>query len=110
MTTCQTLQKDMLTKPVSVWLDEMPTDLEAARRAADQKALERAADPMLLAWYEARTGRFSPNVECCSETKPGWLVYAESRGGNITIDINDQAYVFVYRDAAQEPPKTSARP
>jgi hypothetical protein len=53
---------------------------------------------MLLAWYEAKSGRFSPAVECCSETKPGWLVYAESRGGNIAIDINDQEYVFVYRE------------
>jgi len=26
------------------------------------------------------------------------VVYAESRGGNISIDINDQAYIFIYRD------------
>ncbi len=110
MTTCQILQRAMLIQPVCVHLEEMPNDLEAARRIADEKALKRAADPMLLAWYEARTGRFSPNVACCSETKPGWLVYAESRGGNITIDINDEAYVFVYRDAAQEPPKPSGQP
>lgn len=51
---------------------------------------------MLLAWYDRKRGRFSPNVVCCSERKPGWVVYAESRGGNITIDINDESYVFIY--------------
>ena len=38
------------------------------------------------------------SVECCSEHKPGWIVYAESRGGNITIDNNDEKDVFIYRD------------
>lgn len=100
MAPCQTLlQQDMLPNPVSIQLKETPPDLQAAKRIADQKASELAADPMLLAWYEAKSGQFSPNVECCSETKPGWVVYAESRGGNITIDINNQAYVFIYRDA-----------
>jgi hypothetical protein len=100
MTTCQTLQKDMLPNPIAIRLDETPPDLKSAKLIADQKASELAEDPMLLAWYEARSGRFSPDVECCSETKPGWVVYAESRGGDISIDINDQEYVFIYRDFA----------
>ncbi|MFO7985445.1 MAG: AF1514 family protein [Desulfatiglandaceae bacterium] len=100
MTTCQTLTKDMLPNPVSIQVDELPADLKAARLIADQKAAELALEPMLLAWYEAKSGRFSPDVECCSETKPGWVVYAESRGGNITIDINGREYVFIYRDLA----------
>lgn len=98
MATCCTLTKHMLPHAVSIRVDEPLTDLTAARRIADQKAAELASEPMLLAWYEAKSGRFSPAVECCSETKPGWLVYAESRGGNIAIDINDQEYVFVYRE------------
>ena len=53
---------------------------------------------MLLSWYDAGTGRFSPDVECCSEEKPGWVVYAESRGAGITVDINDEQFVFIYRD------------
>jgi hypothetical protein len=98
MTTCRTLTKEMLPHPVSVKVEEPLPDLTAAKRIADQKASELASEPMLLAWYEAKSGRFSPGVECCSETKPGWLVYAESRGGNIAIDINDQEYVFIYRE------------
>jgi hypothetical protein len=54
---------------------------------------------MLMAWYESSSGSFSPNVQCCSEHKPGWVVYAESRGGHITIDIKDEEYIFIYREA-----------
>ena len=52
---------------------------------------------MLLAWYDQGAGRFSPQVTCCSDDKPAWLVYAESRGGDLVIDINGESYVFVYR-------------
>jgi hypothetical protein len=98
MTTCSTLTKEMLPHPFSIRVEDPIADLTAAKRIADQKAAELAADPMLLAWYEAKSGRFSPGVECCSETKPGWLVYAESRGGEIAVDINDLEYVFIYRE------------
>jgi hypothetical protein len=100
MITCQTLTQDMLPNPVAIRLDETPPDLKSAKLIADQKVSEMTSEPMLLAWYEGKSGRFSPDVECCSEAKPGWVVYAESRGGNITIDINDETYVFIYRDLA----------
>jgi hypothetical protein len=98
MATCGRIAKDVLTNPVFIHVDEDDLTLKDARIIADQKAAELASDPMLMGWYEKRSGRFSPNVECCSEEKPGWIVYAESRGGNITIDINDEDYVFIYSD------------
>ena len=52
---------------------------------------------MLLAWYDRGAGQFSPQVTCCGDAKPTWLIYAESRGGDLVIDINEEAYVFVYR-------------
>ena len=70
----------------------------AVRMLADDKAKEIAGEPMLLGWYDSKSGRLSPNVTCCSEEKPGWIVYAESRGGDISIDINDETFVFIYRD------------
>jgi len=33
--------------------------------------------------------------------KSGWIVYAESRGGTIAIDINDEEYIFIYLDASE---------
>lgn len=100
MERCEILTKDVLSNPVSIYHGR-PLDFAQAREIADQKARELGADPMLLAWYEAKSGKFSPPVECCSETKPGWIVYAESRGGAITIDINDEEYVFIYLDASE---------
>jgi hypothetical protein len=97
MTICRTVSKEVLTNPIRVRIDET-LDLAAAKQVADKKASEVAGDPMLLAWYNARTGQFAPNVECCSEEKPGWIVYAESRGGSITVSINEEQFVFIYRD------------
>ena len=100
MKRCEILTRDVLTNPVLIHQGR-PLNFAQAREVADQKARELGADPMLLAWYEAKSGKFSPPVECCSETKPGWIVYAESRGGAITIDINNEEYIFIYRDASE---------
>jgi len=101
MPTCRAVTKDVLTDPITIQVDGSDLNFSGAKRIADQKAHEIASHPMLLGWYEKRSGRFSPNVECCSEEKPGWIVYAESRGGRITIDINDETYVFIYTDVSK---------
>ena len=101
MEKCAILTREVLTNPVLIHQGR-PLDLGQAREIADKKARELSAEPMLLAWYEAESGKFSPPVECCSETKPGWIVYAESRGATITIDINDEAFIFIYLDASDE--------
>lgn len=97
MAECPVLRKDMLRRPIEVRVEEEGLDFARAKAVADEEAGRRTGAPMLLAWYEGGTGRFSPQVTCCGEDKPAWLIYAESRGGNIVIDINDEAYVFVYR-------------
>jgi hypothetical protein len=52
---------------------------------------------MLLSWFDKKSGRYSPHeAECCKEGKPSWVEYAKSRGGNLTIDINDEDFVFVF--------------
>ena len=100
MKSCEIMTRDVLTDPVLIH-QERQLDFAQARELADQKARQLCADPMPLAWYDAKSRRFSPPVECCSETKPGWIVYAESRGGTITIDINNEEYIFIYRDASR---------
>lgn len=97
MAECPVLRKDMLRNPVLVRVADEGLDFVKAKEVADREAGKRSRDPMLLAWYDGRTGRFSPQVTCCGEDKPAWLVFAESRGGDTVIDINDEAYVFVYR-------------
>lgn len=98
MAMCKTVTKEMLPNTIGVSITDAELDYNRARQIADGKAREKCETPMLMAWYEKKTGAFSPQVECCSEEKPGWLVYAESRGGNIIVDINSQEYIFVYRE------------
>ena len=97
MTECVALTKDMLTNPIRIQVDDESLDFTRAKQFADAEAKKVTADPMLLAWYNAKTGDFSPPVTCCGEDKPTWLIYAESRGGTICIDINEEEFVFVYR-------------
>ncbi len=95
--TCIPLEKSMLENVVN--LTERPGALsfDEARRRADHEAAKRLKNPMLLAWYDGRRGVFSPNVECCEPSRPAWLVYAQSRGADCTIAVNDLEYVFLYR-------------
>jgi hypothetical protein len=85
MAGCIPLSREMLRDPIDVGVSDTPLDFARARAVAEARARQEAADPMLLAWYD------------CSDDKPAWLVYAESRGGDLVIDINCEAYVFVYR-------------
>ena len=97
MTGCIPLSREMLRDPIDIDVTDTPLDFARARAIAGGRAREIAADPMLLAWYDRGAGRFSPQVTCCGGDKPSWLIYAESRGGDLVIDINREAYVFVYR-------------
>ena len=97
MSKCVALTRGMLRDPVHLRIDAANLDFPVARKFADRCARELCPEPMLLAWFEQRSGRFSPQVPCCREDKPPWLTYAEARGGDLVIDINDEEYVFVYR-------------
>jgi hypothetical protein len=97
MADCILLTREMLKDPIDIGVPDEPLDFSRARALADQRAGELCPEPMLLAWYDRGAGAFSPQVTCCSDAKPAWLVYAESRGGDLVIDINHEAYVFVYR-------------
>lgn len=93
---CVGLSRDMLTAPIDIRIGGDGLSFSDARSRAENEARRRSDDPMLLAWYERKTGHHSPGVECCSEKRPAWLVYAEARGGDIVVDINSEEYVFVF--------------
>jgi hypothetical protein len=86
----------MLDHPVDIRVEDAGLDFAGAREVAERRARELCENPILLAWFDGKTGRFSPNIECCREDKPSWLTYAQSRGGDLIIDINGEEYVFVY--------------
>jgi len=88
--------KDYPGKHIEVKCDNPDLDFAEAKDLAKQKAKETCADPMLLSFYQGKTGESYPNLECGTGDKPAWIVYAESRGGDLTIDINEGQYVFIY--------------
>jgi Domain of unknown function (DUF5619) len=96
MRMCEIPNADALPTPVHLRIQEELDFLKAERVAKDQ-ARSYYSDATLLSWYDRKNGRYSPyDVACCSEGKPSWVEYAKSRGGNLTIDINDEDYVFVF--------------
>jgi len=97
MISCAELKESMLPNRLPVQ-DDGVHHFNGALAVASREAERHMNAPMLLGWYDRGKGAFSPNVECCSEEKPGWVVYAESRGGSLTVDVNDGAYYFIYRD------------
>jgi len=88
--------KDYPGQHIMLNIDNADLDFEEATGLAKQKAQETGADPMLLSWYQGKTGESYPNLECGPGDKPAWITYAESRGGDLTIDINEGQYVFIY--------------
>jgi len=94
---CTYITRDMLSSPIEVRAEGVNLDFYRARALAEEQVRKLTIDPMLLAWFDKKEARFSPDVTCCGTEKPTWLVYAESRGGDISVDINDEEYVFVYR-------------
>ncbi len=88
--------KELPEEYVQLKIDDPDLDLPAANDLAKEMARERNKDAMLLSWYCRRTGAFSPKFECGYTEKPPWIVFAEARGGNLTIDINDGEYIFIY--------------
>jgi hypothetical protein len=81
---------------LKIKIDKPNLDFVEAKEIAKQKAKESCDDPMLLSWYQGKSGESYPNLECGPGDKPAWITFAESRGGDLTIDINGGQYVFIY--------------
>ncbi len=97
MRNCTLVSREVLDNPLN-FSTARPLDFSAAKFIADSKVKERASRPMLLAWFDKKALRSSPNQICCDCAKPTWQVYAETRGGHVMVNINNEEYIFVYRD------------
>ncbi len=94
--TCPALRRDMLPQPVDLTL---PAGLprQEIMRLATQHAQTLHPEVILLAWFDREAGNFSPPITCCRDDLPGWLAYALSRGADLIISINHEAYVCCYK-------------
>ena len=81
---------------IEILVDDDDLDFLKAKNLAKAKAVELAADPMLLSWYNGKTGDYYPKLECGTWDKPVWMIFAESRGADMAVNINDGEYIFLY--------------
>lgn len=88
--------KYQLINPVKIRSEQPDLDFLAAQSMADEKVKSLCPDPMLISWFNATTGESYPTVNGGGTGKPGWLNYAESRNCDMTVDINDEQFVFIY--------------
>jgi len=88
--------KDYPGDRINIKTNNPDLDFLAAKDVAKQEAKKRCTDPMLLSWFQGRTGESYPNMECGPGDKPAWITYAESRGGDLVVDINQGQYIFIY--------------
>jgi len=81
---------------INLQIDDPGLDFSTAHDLAKIKARELNKDAMLLSWYCKKTGEYAPKFECGYKHKPPWIVFAEARGGNLTIDVNHGEYIFIF--------------
>jgi hypothetical protein len=81
---------------IKIWIDDKDLDYVKAKEFAKEKTAELAPESMLLSWYCGKTGEYFPNLDCGSWEKPVWLLFAESRGADLAVNINDGEYIFLY--------------
>lgn len=81
---------------IQITVEQENLDFLKAKDIAKAKTKELAPDPMLLSWYNGKTGDYYPKYECSTWEKPVWIIFAESKGADIAININDGDYIFLY--------------
>lgn len=91
-------------RAISVRVDSTDLDYAAAHALATAVAQNAAPEPMLIAWFEAKTGRAYPQAHECTGGKPGWRAYAESHGGDLEVSVNDGEFVFIFATGLVAPP------
>ena len=88
--------QNSLGQHVKIDIDNDNLDFATAKGLAKQKMKELSPDSMLLSWFQGQTGEYYPTIKCGNRDKPAWIEWAEARGGDITIDINDGEYIFIF--------------
>jgi len=81
---------------VNISVEDTGLDLTEASALAKAKARDLDSNAMMLSYHSAKTGEFWPNYDCGGGSRPPWIVFAESRGYNLKIDVNDGDYEFFY--------------
>ena len=98
MRECEIPREELLPVPVHLTLDEPDLGFDRARDAARDLARSYGNEAEILAWFDSKAGRYYPEMADCLEgAPPSWVQLAEAKGGNLTIEVNQGQYVFVFK-------------
>ena len=81
---------------IKLSITDADLDFEKASDLSRARAREINKDAMMLAWFNRRSGEGFPDYDCGAADKPPWRVFADARGGNLTVDVNDGEFIFIY--------------
>jgi hypothetical protein len=81
---------------VNITAEDPALDLATASSIAKAKAREMDGDAMMLSYHSGKTGEYWPDYDCGGGGRPPWIVFAEARGYNLKIDVNNGEYEFFY--------------
>jgi hypothetical protein len=84
-------------KTVSLQIADHDLDFAKASDRARARAREINKDAMMLSWFNRRSKKGFPDYDCGAGDTPPRRVFAEARGANLTFDVNDGEYIFMYR-------------
>ncbi len=84
-------------KTLDLEVDDSDLDLAAASIIAKTNARSLNRNAMMLSYHSAKTGEFWPTFDCgAGGDRPPWIVFAEARGYNLKININNGEFEFYY--------------
>jgi hypothetical protein len=92
--------KYRLINPIKLKIDDDKLNFQMARQIADKRADKLCSNAVMLSWYNGTTGESHPQQKKRRAGCPGWISYAKKQGGDMTIDINNEQYVFVYQSGS----------
>jgi hypothetical protein len=77
---------------------EMPPGMDygEAQKAARDAALEVGGDVALVSYYDRARNKMVPEAVSSKEEHDGHRIYAESRGADIRVTVNDDEYDFFF--------------
>lgn len=87
---------EVLGELVELAVKEPLADFSAAKDLAKGRALAMSANAMLLSWYSGLTGDHQPKIRCGGDPRPPWIVWAASRGADLTVSVNRGDWVFYF--------------
>jgi hypothetical protein len=96
MAQIKSTNSDLPAERIHLHSGEADLEFTSAKDLAKHAARDRSPDAMLLSWHNTKTGEYYPRYDCGGHDRPAWVLFAESRGANLTVDVDDGDFVFIF--------------